>query len=304
MRAIGEILDEADAKLFGDYLYVEGIGNEIEEDDGEWTIWIHDDDQIEIASAALEKFLTDPADTAFCKKGAKAGRIRRQEANDEERARQRQVDVRTQVFGQSTLRTPHLTYGLIGLCVLIFLMLQGDAGTSLRQTLSITSIKLEGHMVRWQPGLPDILKGEVWRLFSPAFLHFGFLHIIFNMMWLHRLGGQFEGRLGTGWFALFLLATAIISNLAQYGLNLPPFFDGGPQFGGMSGVVYGLAGHAWIRGRLDPSSGVELDESTAMFLMIWFFICFLPFMPIANTAHTFGLLVGLAWGWIAAQRSR
>jgi GlpG protein len=72
----------------------------------------------------------------------------------------------------------------------------------------------------------------------------------------------------------------------------------------MSGVVYGLAGHAWIRGRLDPSSGVELDESTAMFLMIWFFICFLPFMPIANTAHTFGLLVGLAWGWIAAQRSR
>jgi len=35
--------------------------------------------------------------------------------------------------------------------------------------------------------------------------------------------------------------------------------------------------------------------------MIWFFVCFLPFMGIANGAHTMGLLVGLAWGWIGAQ---
>ena len=304
MRAIGEISNESDAKLFGDYLYVEGIANDIDEEDGEWTIWVHDDDQLDAASAALEKFLADPTNATFRKKGAKADRLRKQEAIEDSMAHQRQVDVRTQVFGQSSLRTPHLTYGLIGLCVLIFLILQSETGTKLRQTLSITAPMEVGHMVQWKLGLPEIKQGEIWRLFSPAFIHFGFLHIIFNMMWLHRLGGEFEGRLGTGWFVVFLLVTATISNLAQYGINLPPLFQHGPTFGGMYGVVYGLAGHAWIRGRQDPRSGIELDESTFTFLMIWFFLCFLPFMPIANTAHTFGLLVGLAWGWVAARRAR
>ena len=304
MRSIGEISSESDAKLFGDYLYVEGIANDIDEEGGEWTIWVHDDDQLDAASAALEKFIDDPANATFQKKSAKADRLRKQEAIEERMARQRQVDVRTQVSSQSALRTPHLTYGLIGLCVLIFLMLQSEAGARLEQTLSITTPTKVGHMVQWKLGLPEIKQGQIWRLFSPAFIHFGFLHIIFNMMWLHRLGGEFEGRLGTGWFVVFLLVTATISNLAQYGINLPPLFQHGPTFGGMSGVVYGLAGHAWIRGRQDPRSGIELDESTFTFLMIWFFLCFLPFMPIANTAHTFGLLVGLAWGWLAARRAR
>ena len=304
MRSIGEISNESDAKLFGDYLYVEGIANDIDEEDGEWTIWVHDDDQLDAASAALKKFLADPTNATYQKNGAEADRLRKQEAIEDSMARQRQVDVRTQVFSQSALPTPHLTYGLIGLCVLIFLILQSDTGVKLRQTMSITTPMEVGHMVQWKLGLPEIKQGEIWRLFSPAFIHFGFLHIIFNMMWLHRLGGEFEGRLGTGWFVVFLLVTATISNLAQYGISLPPLFQHGPTFGGMSGVVYGLAGHAWIRGRQDPRSGIELDESTFTFLMIWFFLCFLPFMPIANTAHTFGLLVGLAWGWIAVRRAR
>ncbi len=304
MRSIGEISSESDAKLFGDYLYVEGIANDVDEEDGEWTVWVHDDDQLDAASAALEKFLANPTNATFRKKGAEADRLRKQEAIEDSMARQRQVDVRTQVFSKSGLRTPHLTYGLIALCVLIFLMLQSETGAKLKQTLSITTPTEVGRMIQWKLGLPEIKQGQIWRLFSPAFIHFGFLHIIFNMMWLHRLGREFEGRLGTGWFVVFLLVTATISNLAQYGISLPPLFQHGPTFGGMSGVVYGLAGHAWIRGRQDPRSGIELDESTFTFLMIWFFLCFLPFMPIANTAHTFGLLVGLAWGWIAVRRAR
>ena len=303
MRSIGEISNESDAKLFGDYLYVEGIANDIDEENGEWTIWVHDDDQLDAASATLEKFLADPTNATFRKKGAKADRLRKHEAIEDKTARQRQVDMRTQAR-ETTGPTPHLTYGLIGLCVVLFLMLQSEAGVKLRQTLSITTPMEVGHMVQWKLGLPEIKQGQVWRLVSPAFIHFGFLHIIFNMMWLHRLGGEFEGRLGTGWFVIFLLVTATVSNLAQYAISLPPLFEHGPTFGGMSGVVYGLAGHAWVRGRQDPRSGIELDESTFTFLMIWFFLCFLPFMPIANTAHTFGLLVGLTWGWIAARRAR
>ena len=39
MREIGEIPNEEQARLFGDYLYVQGIANDVEEDGGAWTIW-------------------------------------------------------------------------------------------------------------------------------------------------------------------------------------------------------------------------------------------------------------------------
>ncbi len=149
MRSIGEISSESDAKLFGDYLYVEGIANDVDEEDGEWTVWVHDDDQLDAASAALEKFLANPTNATFRKKGAEADRLRKQEAIEDRMARQRQVDVRTQVFSKSGLRTPHLTYGLIALCVLIFLMLQSETGAKLKQTLSITTPTEVGRMIQW-----------------------------------------------------------------------------------------------------------------------------------------------------------
>ena len=50
MRFIGEINSEEQAKRFGDYLLANNIPCDIEdEEDGTWSIWIHDDDQIEKA---------------------------------------------------------------------------------------------------------------------------------------------------------------------------------------------------------------------------------------------------------------
>ena len=59
MRSIGEIDNEDKAKRFGDYLLVSGIPCDIEdEEDGTWSIWVHDDDQIEKAEAELQRFLS------------------------------------------------------------------------------------------------------------------------------------------------------------------------------------------------------------------------------------------------------
>ena len=53
MRSIGEIPNEADAKRFGDYLYANGIASDVDEDEGTWTVWIHDDEQITKAEEEL-----------------------------------------------------------------------------------------------------------------------------------------------------------------------------------------------------------------------------------------------------------
>ena len=40
--------------------------------------------------------------------------------------------------------------------------------------------------------VPKVLNGEVWRLLTCAFLHGGFMHILFNMLFLWWFGQQIE----------------------------------------------------------------------------------------------------------------
>ena len=321
MRPIGEISREEHAQLFGDYLYVQGIANDIEEDEGAWTIWIHDDDLISKAEIELARFLKNPEAADYRKHAKKAARMRQAEEEEAELAHKRQVDVRTQVFNTPTLGTPHFTFALIGLSILVWLMFISEQNVS---SLYISNIHLKvaaqksmsvEEQVKYRlthQFLPEITgkpinlegkeqvvgRGEVWRVVTPIFLHFSWMHIIFNMYMLYILGGLLEGRLGLGYMLVFVLVTAIFSNLGQYCVN-------GPSFGGMSGVNYGLFGYLWLRGKNDPSFGIQLDEGTIMILMGWFVLCFTGLLGnIANAAHTLGLITGASWGWLAARRSR
>ncbi len=321
MRSIGEISNESDAKLFGDYLYVEGIDNDIDEENGEWTVWVHDDDQLDSASAALKKFRKDPTATIYREQAGKADRLRRTEEEEADRARKRQVDVRTQVFNTTSLSTPHLTLFLIGVSVIAFFMdLQSthpnylkisnygptqrirttnlNTGEVVREeTKSAFLSEITGQKILEESEYQIVGRGQVWRLITPILLHFGLMHILFNMYMLYILGGLLEGRLGLSYMLAFLIITAVFSNLGQYIIS-------GPHFGGMSGVNYGLFGYLWIRGKNDHGFGIQLDQSTITVLMVWFVLCFTGLLgPIANAAHTLGLMTGAAWGWLAARRA-
>lgn len=103
-----------------------------------------------------------------------------------------------------------------------------------------------------------------------------------------------ETRLGTFQLALLVIVIGVVSNLAQY-------FVSGPRFGGMSGVVYGLLGYVWMRGKFDPGSGLFLHPSTVMMMLLWLVFGYTGFLPIANTVHTVGLLAGVVWGYLAAR---
>lgn len=321
MRPIGEIKDETEAKRFGDYLYANGIACDVDEDEGIWTVWIHDDDQLTKAETELAEFIETPGHPRYTQASARAEKIRQEEAKEDERAARRQIDVRTQVFGQATGSKPLLTLFMIGLCVIIHLLKVSGRDLSslyisdygLTQPIVKKNVVTgkEVHRYNRPSVLPEITgkevlvgseyqsvgKFQIWRLITPIFMHATFLHIIFNMYLLYFLGGVMEGKLGFGRFLGFVLLAAVLSNIGQY-------IAEGPIFLGMSGVNYGLFGYLWIRGKIDPTFGFELDQSTIAIMLIWFGVCLVGLMPkVANTAHALGLIVGCAAAWIATQRA-
>jgi GlpG protein len=152
--------------------------------------------------------------------------------------------------------------------------------------------------------LPEVMHGEIWRLVTPIFMHAPILphdgikanplHLLFNMLWLYQLGSMVEARQSALFLFIFVAISAALSNLAQY-------FLFGPNFVGMSGVVYALAGYVWIRGKFNPGSGLFLDQQSVVWLLFWLVFCFTGLAgPIANAAHFIGLAVGMAWGGAAA----
>ncbi len=147
-----------------------------------------------------------------------------------------------------------------------------------------------------EPFLSDIKAFEFWRLLTPIFLHFGFLHIFFNGMWIKDLGSLFENQKGSKHFLLFVLAVSISSNLLQY-------FAFGPRFGGLSGLVYGLLGYLWIFGRFHEDAEFRLPKRDVYLMIGWYFLClFGAIGNIANIAHGVGLAVGMIWGLFPWQR--
>ena len=140
---------------------------------------------------------------------------------------------------------------------------------------------------------------QYWRILSPSFLHFGWLHLVFNCLWLWELGGKIERSFGS----LVLLAQfffiAAISNLAQY------LWAGPSLFGGMSGVVYGLLGFCWLESRINSVSSLRLPPVLIWFMLGWLFVCMtglveaVGFGAIANSAHVGGLLSGAFLGVVA-----
>lgn len=173
--------------------------------------------------------------------------------------------------------TPLATYSLISLCVLVGLLtLFGSRNPELVNALLLT----------------DQAWSQPWRLITPAFLHFGLIHIAFNMLWLFMLGKPIERYFGSIRLLLLVLITGLSGNLSE-------FMVSGPRFGGMSGVVYGLLGYIWMFSLLQPRGPLRMPMSIVVQMLIWFVLCWTVFKDhIANYAHTAGLLSGIILGVI------
>jgi GlpG protein len=299
MRLIGHLAEEKSARIFADYLYVQKIQShlEFEKADG-WGVWINDEDKLEEAAGLLAAFQLNPADPKYRAEAKSASELRAEAEKDEAKYRKKLSD-RHNLFRPLTgYGLGPLTFVLIVLSVVVAIFSRLGTEEQPIMRLFIADFNVTGNMVQWHGGMAEIRHGQLWRLITPIFIHFGTLHIIFNMLWLRDLGSMIESRQSSWRLAHLVVVIAVCSNLTQY-------YFGGPRFGGMSGVVYGLLGYIWMRGKFDPGSGLYLHPSTVTMMIVWFFACFTPLIPnIANGTHAAGLIIGLAWGYLSSLRYR
>jgi len=136
-------------------------------------------------------------------------------------------------------------------------------------------------------------------MITPVLLHGSLVHLAFNMMWLWELGRLVEIRQSTLILAVTILILALISNTVQY------LWGGGNNFGGMSGVVYGLFGYIWMWQLFDPRRGIGLPGSLIFFMLLSLVIMtVLGLEMIANAAHLGGFFAGVLLGAILGTISR
>lgn len=297
MRMIGHLGNEAHARLFSDYLYAQGVENQVEPDrDGTWAVWVHAEEELQRATQQLQQFQNQPGDIKYQHAQDVAQEKRAQQRKLEAAAQKRHFD-RDRLMPRRFLGIAPATLVLVLLSIVLSLMFWSDVNLNWLR-ISEYDVRRGGPPARIQYGLPEVRSGQVWRLFTPILLHGGILHLLFNMLWLKDLGSMYEIGRGMRRYILFVLIVAGLSNLGQFILS-------GPNFVGMSGVVYGLLGYIWIRGRIDPASGFFVDQTTMLFMTIWFFACLVGVIPhVANTVHTVGFAGGLLWGYLASVRTR
>ena len=299
MRHVGSLPEREDASRFTAFLITEGISCKTEEeDDGSWAVWVHDENGVEAARGEFDKFVLDPQNPRYHGLESKAGAILRQEEERRANARRNVVDVRTKWRRPMSGASPFVITLIILSAVVSFTTRMGrprpdTLGSRIMSHLAFVDAR--DFVAGDRDPLASIKRGHLWRAVTPIFLHLGALHLLFNMFMLYQLARLLEMRLSPSRLGLIVLIVAVISNTAQ-ALTPEPYWDlmGSPFFGGMSGVVYGLFGYAWIRSIRDPQSGFMLPPAFVFIMLIWLVLCMTPAISgIANTAHLVGLFSGI-----------
>ena len=292
MRLLTTVDSRDAAQTLGDALYADGVAATVKETrDGEFAVWVHDEERVEQAKTFLASF--DPDSSRFAEMAKKARAKKRKEAKADAELQARTEKIRQQIEAKQNMRIGTVTGGLIAICVVVFLLTgMGDNIDVVRLFTFVPLVPVKGGYI---PGNASALLEQPWRLVTPMVLHFGWMHIFFNMWWLKDLGTAVERVFSARYLLVFVLVVAVFSHTLEY------MMSGGRIFGGMSGVVYALFTFIWVRGRLDPSFPYRMPQQLVTFMLIWLVLGFTGWVGhIANWVHSGGLIVGAVWGVISS----
>lgn len=198
------------------------------------------------------------------------------------------------------LRAAPLSFALLLLCAAGAVLVALDGELRLLHWFTFTEVRIAGHELEFDSVASTYGRGEYWRLITPVFLHFGALHLVFNALWMWELGRRVERARGAATLFAVMVITGAGGNIAQYVIGASV------MFGGMSGVIYGLLGYAWMWTRFTGDPQLQLPRGLLGFMLGWLVVCMsgitevIGFGAIANAAHAAGLVLGVALGLGAA----
>jgi membrane associated rhomboid family serine protease len=139
----------------------------------------------------------------------------------------------------------------------------------------------------------EVAAGEPWRLLSYAFLHFGIMHLMLNLLSLLAIGPALELSLGSARFLVLYLVSALGGGI----LVAVTYQPDEPVVGG-SGALFGMMGAiVALRMRAGRHALQFLEDETGKraigIIAVNVFAGF-AFQGISNACHMGGLLVGFA----------
>lgn len=194
------------------------------------------------------------------------------------------------VFGGSVQATPVVSYAIIGLCAVVYL-------------LQLVVPGFTGDIAF----RPDLGRDEPWRFVTSAFAHSPsqFTHILFNMLALWVVGAQYlERLLGGVRYAAVYLVSAVGGSVCYLLLSSPPTLaqltagDAGSWYQsavGASGAVFGLFGALLVLNRKLGLSSAGMWATIGINAVIGFVV-----PGIAWQAHLGGFLTGAACAAVIA----
>lgn len=135
---------------------------------------------------------------------------------------------RTHFGGRQRSATPVVTYTLIVINVLAFVV-------------QMSSGKLEKQLALWSPAVAE---GQLYRLATSAFLHYGATHLLLNMWALYVVGPPLEIWLGRTRFGALYALSGLGGSVLVYLLS--PLST---ATAGASGAIFGLFGATFVVGK-------------------------------------------------------
>ncbi len=148
----------------------------------------------------------------------------------------------------------------------------------------------------------------IWTFLTSMFMHAGFFHIFANMLSLLFVGSFVERILGKKRYLAFYLLAGLFAGIffVLASLVLPSDFN--TYAVGASGAIFGLIGLLMV---LTPNLPVYIMfipipvkmkyAAPAMLIVLWF-ISILGNVPVGNTAHLGGFIIGLIYGLYLRKR--
>jgi rhomboid protease GluP len=214
-----------------------------------------------------------------------AGALQVQRSNDFVPQLQAHVDFEQRLIARAP-KTP-VTYGLAGICVVLFL----TTGIATHRWLSFDPSLLIGVGSNFGPFTTD---GDWWRLLTAMFLHVGLLHVAFNMWALVSFGPMVERLYGSVSYLVIYLVAGLAGNLASVS------WDPDVNSVGASGAIFGTLGAliaVHVRaGSTIPVSVVRPVRNSSLFYTGFALCAGLASTGVDNAAHLGGVAAGFLMG--------